>query len=76
MLKQWDGTSPRLQINNRLDTKDTQGKWFEARVIELKPSEVKIHYKRFAAKYDEWIPIDSDRLARVSTRCEESYGVN
>ena len=40
-----------LKVNNRVDAFDNK-KWYEARVIEVKENEVKVHYRNYKAKYD------------------------
>lgn len=52
-----------LKVGQRIECKDTVGKWIEAYVIEEDEYQVKVHYKGFAAKYDEWIGrSDSSRI--------------
>ena len=45
-----------FQINNRLDVKDSRNKWLEAHIVEMKPTYIKIHYKGWSSKFDEYIP--------------------
>ena len=45
-------------MNQRLDVRDVKGKWLEAQIVELSDTYFKIHYKGWAAKFDEFIPLD------------------
>jgi hypothetical protein len=60
-----------FRIMNRLDIFDLkEKKWREAHIIEIKADKsnkaIKIHYKGFGTKYDEWIDI-----TRESVRIKE-----
>ena len=55
-----------LRVNNRVDVLDTEGKWLEARVVALSQEEggrVRIHYKNYSEKWDEWLSANSRKLA-------------
>jgi hypothetical protein len=61
-----------FRIMNRLDIFDLkEKKWREAHIIEIKADKankaIKIHYKGFGTKYDEWIdiPRESARIKEV-----------
>jgi len=41
--------------NHRLDVLDPYGKWLEARVVELNEKQVKVHYRNYHEKFDEWL---------------------
>lgn len=47
-------------VNNRIDVKDERDMWLEARVLEIFGKQIKIHYKRYASKFDEWIELPSE----------------
>eukprot|EP00742_Colponemidia_sp_Colp-10_P004703 GILJ01005016.1.p1 GENE.GILJ01005016.1~~GILJ01005016.1.p1 ORF type:complete len:538 (-),score=65.74 GILJ01005016.1:200-1813(-) len=66
LLKQWYPGRD-IQLYNRLDVLDTYHKWCEAFVIEMNDKQVKIHYKGFVSKWDEWIDKQSDRIRPVGT---------
>lgn len=38
-------------------------KWYEARVVQEKQDELKVHFHKWPSKFDEWIPRSSDRFA-------------
>mmetsp|Transcript_1526 Transcript_1526/g.1480 ORF Transcript_1526/g.1480 Transcript_1526/m.1480 type:complete len:310 (+) Transcript_1526:1-930(+) len=74
LLKQWR-PGRLFQINNRIDVIDTQNKWLEAFVIEIKEEGkvIRVHYKGFTAKWEEDLPIDSDRIAQIGYH-SKAYG--
>jgi hypothetical protein len=37
--------------------KDEKNKWLEAQIIEVANDYIKIHYKGWSSKFDEYIPI-------------------
>lgn len=42
-------------LNQRLDVLDSYGKWLEARVVDMNERQVKVHYRNFHEKFDEWM---------------------
>ncbi len=53
-----------LQRHDLLDVKDGVGKWEAAVVADTSETKLHIHYVDWDVRYDEWLPRDSDRLAR------------
>jgi hypothetical protein len=53
-----------LTVGDRIDAKDKSQLWYEAIVknTDNAKAEVFVHYIGWGTKYDEWIPISSDRL--------------
>ncbi|KDO28974.1 hypothetical protein SPRG_06060 [Saprolegnia parasitica CBS 223.65] len=51
-----------------LDAKDSSNKWYEARIVAVSSNNVTVHYLSWnSAKFNETIPIHSDRLAPLHT---------
>ena len=44
-----------LQLRQRVEALDKTNKWLEAFVIELSDEQVKVHYKGWHVKFDEWL---------------------
>jgi len=72
ILKQWQ-RGQEFMINNRLDILDERDTWLEARVIEMTNDRIKIHYRGYASKFDEWLPKNSKRIAEVGLH-SKAYG--
>lgn len=51
-----------LRLDQRIEVLDELNNWLESFVIEEAPAQVKIHYKGFASKFDEWIIRGSPRI--------------
>jgi hypothetical protein len=64
--KAWRLGQP-FQLNNRIDCKDEHGQWLEARVIELEPDRIKVHYRKWHSRFDAWIPKNSSRIVELGT---------
>ena len=56
IIQQWK-RGERFRVNQRIDVKDGKNKWLEAQVIEVKKEYIKIHYRGWAAKFDEYLPV-------------------
>ena len=69
ILHQWT-VGEELRVNNRLDVLDTLRKWLEAIVLEADEKRIRVHYRGYTAKWDEWIELDSDRIAPVGTHSD------
>jgi hypothetical protein len=53
-----------LRVGQRIEAMDSRFLWLEAFVIDENALEVKIHYKSWDVKFDEWIRRDSGRFRR------------
>ncbi|KAF7385303.1 hypothetical protein HZH68_013733 [Vespula germanica] len=53
----------------KLEAKDFNEKWYSAKVVETDwvEREVLIHFDKWSARFDEWIPMDSSRLRVLQT---------
>lgn len=56
-----------FEINDEIDAQDAQGKWYESTVRMVKEGKVCIHFNGWASNWDEWVPVDSERLAPKNT---------
>jgi hypothetical protein len=54
----------KLVLGQWIDVKDTVYEWLEAEVIDIneEKKEVYVHYNGWGARWDEWLPMDSDRI--------------
>ncbi|GMF28568.1 unnamed protein product [Phytophthora lilii] len=57
-----------LEKNQLIDALDTDKKWYESRVIDLNATHVKVHYRGWTAKWDEWLKRTSSRIAPLHTK--------
>ena len=79
---EWKRETPKrdfrdFKIGDELDCWDTaMSRWYPATVIGLRGGEVRIHYKNFASRYDEWIPTHSDGLAEPGTKTTQTQSTN
>ena len=53
-----------LKTGQRIEAMDNRYEWLEAFVIDENETEVKVHYKSYDVKFDEWIRRDSNRFRR------------
>mmetsp|Transcript_4866 Transcript_4866/g.7930 ORF Transcript_4866/g.7930 Transcript_4866/m.7930 type:complete len:776 (+) Transcript_4866:321-2648(+) len=67
-----------LERGDLVDAKDTMKKWYEAEVIECRSEDntVFVHYVGFSKKWDEWLNINSSRLAKHGTMTVQKYDSN
>ncbi len=61
-----------FKIGQWLDVRDTVGEWLEAQVVSSEVDRVRVHYNDWGARWDEWIPISSGRLASFRTHTVQS----
>lgn len=58
-------------MNNRIDVKDTKGKWLEAIVVAVNGNgTIRVHYKGFTSKWEEDLPIDSERIKQIGLKSD------
>ena len=53
-----------FDLNTEIDCLDTCKKWLGGVIIEISPTQYKVHYQGFSDQYDEWIEKDSDRILK------------
>jgi hypothetical protein len=56
-----------------VDCLDKLNKWYESTIREIKDGKVLIHYNEWPSRWDEWIPVDSARLAPAHTYTSGPY---
>ncbi|KAE9187286.1 hypothetical protein PF005_g20514 [Phytophthora fragariae] len=59
-----------LEKDQLIDAMDTDKKWYESRVIDLNDTHVKVHYRGWTAKWDEWLNRTSARIAPLHTKVQ------
>ncbi|KAL8017201.1 putative peptidase C19, ubiquitin-specific peptidase, DUSP domain, Chromo-like domain superfamily [Plasmopara halstedii] len=59
-----------LESGQLIDAMDTDNKWYESRIVDLKANHVKVHYRGWTSKWDEWIDRLSSRLAPLHTKVQ------
>jgi len=57
-------------IGKWVDARDSNDNWHHAKIIAATGKKIQITYPGYAAKWDEWLPIPSDRL-RAFGSCGE-----
>ena len=69
----WSREAPPLSsfrnfsVGDTIDALDTIRKWYESTVRDVKDNKVFIHFKQWGSHWDEWIDVDSERLAPLHT---------
>mmetsp|Transcript_40591 Transcript_40591/g.79053 ORF Transcript_40591/g.79053 Transcript_40591/m.79053 type:complete len:87 (+) Transcript_40591:1124-1384(+) len=65
-----------FQVGDNVDCEDTVGKWLPAVIKKVRTSDVYVHFVGYDVRWDEWIPVDSDRLAEPGTQYMGPRGVD
>jgi len=55
-------TKRRFFIGQNVDVMDTVKRWLNGEVLKVTPHEIYIHYTGWSTKFDEWLPLDSERV--------------
>jgi ubiquitin C-terminal hydrolase len=56
-----------FEVGDIIDACDSVNKWYESTVRDVKEDKLFIHFNNWASTWDDWIPRDSDRLAKKNT---------
>jgi hypothetical protein len=56
------------KIGQWVDVKDTLNQWLEAQIINIRGNECQVHYNGWGNTWNEWVPMDSDRIALFRTQ--------
>jgi len=71
-LNPFNFSSRRLYIGQWVDVKDTIDQWLEAQVINIREDQAFIHYNGWGTRWDEWIDMNSARIALFRTHTVQS----
>lgn len=59
-----------FRVGDVIDALDTQQKWYESTVRDVKDDQILVHYNNWDSKWDEWIKKDNmTRLAKKVSYC-------
>jgi len=61
-----------FEQGDQVDCRDTEEKWLAAIVRQVRNDEIFVHYIGFDRKWDEWININSERLAKSGTKASSN----
>ncbi|KAI9980587.1 hypothetical protein PInf_009889 [Phytophthora infestans] len=64
-LEQW---RLELQLDQIVDALDTDSRWYEAKIVDITDARVKVHYRGWSVKWDEWLAKTSPRLMPKHSR--------
>ena len=53
-----------FSIGEPIDCLDACGKWLHAKVLDISNESLRVTYINFSAKFDEWVPISSNRILK------------
>jgi hypothetical protein len=67
-LEQWRAE---LKLGQLVDALDTDSKWYEARVVDVTDARVKVHYRGWSTKWDEWLARTSARLMPLHSKVRD-----
>jgi ubiquitin C-terminal hydrolase len=56
-----------FEVNDELDARDKDGKWYESIIRMVRDDEVQVHFNGWANNYDEWFDRHSKKLAAKNT---------
>lgn len=71
-IKGFDFRNRKLKIGQWIDVKDTIDQWLEAEVIDVNETQVYVHYNGWGRRWDEWIDMNSPRIATFRTHTVQS----
>lgn len=66
-IKPFDWKKTKLELGQWVDVKDTIDQWLEAQITKIQDGKVFIHYNGWGNHWDEWIDVESPRIAPFRT---------
>eukprot|EP00826_Nyctotherus_ovalis_P042636 TRINITY_DN4412_c0_g1_i13.p2 TRINITY_DN4412_c0_g1~~TRINITY_DN4412_c0_g1_i13.p2 ORF type:complete len:320 (+),score=62.85 TRINITY_DN4412_c0_g1_i13:542-1501(+) len=63
---------PKYRVGQWVDVNDTMQQWLEAQIIGVMEDKVRVHFNGWGTRWDEWIPINSPRIAPFRTYTVQS----
>lgn len=62
-----------FKVNDIVDVEDRFGSWYESRIRDVKPDRIQVRFIGWSASFDEYVPIDSKRIAPQSSHTSGPY---
>jgi len=59
--------NPKYKVGQWVDVIDTMGQWLEAQITKLSVDKVRVHFNGWGSRWDEWISVNSPRIAQFRT---------
>ena len=44
-----------IRVGDVIDAKDSEGRWFDSRIVEVDRDRVKVHYNGWSSRWDSWV---------------------
>ena len=44
-----------ISVGDTIDAKDSEGRWFDSRIVEVDRDRVKVHYNGWSSRWDSWV---------------------
>ncbi|KAM3131610.1 hypothetical protein pb186bvf_016274 [Paramecium bursaria] len=57
----------KFQAGQWIDLKDTIDQWLEAQILKVEGNRIFVHYNGWGRRWDEWVEVDSPRIAVFRT---------
>lgn len=73
-ILQREETDDIFTIGALIDCEDTVPRWCVARILEREGSKIYVHYEGWSDKWNEWVDIDSGRVAKLRTHTLHETG--
>lgn len=64
-VPEWLGA---VKTGDGCDARDSDGRWFESRVIEVRESDVLVHFRAWDSRFDTWLPKNAENISPPYTR--------
>jgi len=53
-----------FELEEHIDCLDTVNHWLNAIIVNIRDDHIRVHYNGWAAKFDEWIHMNSPRILK------------
>ena len=65
-----------FKVGQWIDVRDQNLQWIEGQIIEIKEKQIKVHYIGTSSRMNEWIGINSERIALFRTYTAQENKIN
>jgi len=60
-----------IKVGDAVDAKDSEGRWFDARVVEIEHEKVKVHFNGWSSRWDFWFLRDGEGLQPLLSQTDD-----
>ena len=60
-----------IQVGDVIDAKDSEGRWFDSRIVAIEGDRVRVHYNGWSSRWDSWCDRKDESIQPLFTHTDD-----